>query len=286
MIIGVVIFVKGVFLVKKIFLALAVIVIVASCALANVVMTARVGFLTRLNTTEEEFSRIIQQSQKTSGWNLLSNRHELYGVKFYDSLNTMLMALNKFEIDEIALPDVVADYVTTVNPEYQICCVSTLRSPMSLAFGFNKNNASLAWKFNRVITEMNEDWTMPELQGVYIYGSNRNKPVKFTKYDGAETIRAAVTGDLPPIDYVDAGGNPSGFNTALLAEIGRRLKVNIELVTIDAGARNAALLSGRVDVVFWYETAKEFDWNLDAPEGVILSEPYYSWNKFYHIMKK
>ena len=207
-------------------------------------------------------------------------------MKFYDSLNTMLMALNKFEIDEIALPDVVADYVTTVNPEYQICCISTLRSPMSLAFGFNKNNAPLAWKFNRVITEMNEDWTMPELQGVYIYGSNRNKPVKFTKYDGAETIRAAVTGDLPPIDYVDAGGNPSGFNTALLAEIGRRLKVNIELVTIDAGARNAALLSGRVDVVFWYETAKEFDWNLDAPEGVILSEPYYSWNKFYHIMKK
>ena len=62
--------------------------------------------------------------------------------------------------------------------------------------------------------------------------------------------------------------------------------INIELVHIEAGARNAALSSGRVDLVFWYETAENGTWNLDAPEGVILSMPYYSWNKFFHIKKK
>ena len=62
--------------------------------------------------------------------------------------------------------------------------------------------------------------------------------------------------------------------------------MNVELVNIEAGARNAALSSGRVDVVFWYETAEKFTWNLDAPEGVILSKPYYSWNRFFHIRKK
>ena len=271
---------------KRILFASIIAVIAASCAFASVVMTARVGFLSRLNTSEEEFSRIIQDSQKVTGWNLLSNRHELYGVKFYDSLSTMLMAMDKHEIDEIALPDCVAEYITNVNPEYRICCVAMTHSPMSLAFGFRKDDSALAWKFNRVIQEMNDDWTLPEIQGVYIYGGNRNKPVEFAKFDGAETVKCAVTGDLPPIDYVDEAGNPSGFNTALLAEIGRRLKVNIELVDIDAGARNAALSSGRVDVVFWYETAKGFDWKLDAPEGVLLSEPYYSWNKFYHITKQ
>lgn len=271
---------------KKIVFALVAAAVMASCAHASVVMTARVGFLTRLNTNEEEFSRIIQDSTRTEGWNLLSNRHELYGVKFYDSLSTMLMAMDKYEIDEIALPDIVADYITKVNPEYKICCVATTHLPMSLAFGFRKDNSSLAWKFNRVLQDMNDDWTLPEIQGVYIYGDNKDKPVEFTKFDGAETIRAAVTGDLPPIDYVDASGKPAGFNTALLAEIGRRLNVNIELVDIDAGARTIALTSGRVDVVFWYEMAKGFDWKLDVPEGVLLSEPYYSWNKFYHITKK
>ena len=271
---------------KKILFASIIAVIAVSCAFASVVMTARVGFLSRLNTSEEEFSRIIQDSQKVTGWNLLSNRHELYGVKFYDSLSTMLMAMDKHEIDEIALPDCVAEYITNVNPDYRICCVAMTHSPMSLAFGFRKDDSALAWKFDRVIKEMEDDWTLPEIQGAYIYNSVRTKPVKFEKYDGAETIRAAVTGDLPPIDYVDEGGNPSGFNTALLAEIGRRLKVNIELVNIESGARNNALVSGKVDVVFWYETSSAAEWNLDVPEGVMLSESYYSWNKFFHIRKK
>lgn len=271
---------------KKIIFASAIAVLIASCVYASVIMTARVGFLTRLNTSEDEFSRIIQDSSRATGWNLLSNRHELYGVKFYDSLSTMLMALDKGEIDEITLPDVVADYITTMNPDYEICCMARTRFPMSLAFGFKKDNAELLWKFNRAIKEMEDDWTLPEIQGAYIYTIDRKKPVTFEKYDGAETVRAAVTGDIPPIDFVDEDGKPSGFNTALLAEIGRRLKVNIEIVHIDAGARNAALSSGRVDLVFWYETAENGAWNLDAPEGVILSMPYYSWNKFFHIKKK
>ncbi|MBR4195335.1 MAG: transporter substrate-binding domain-containing protein [Synergistaceae bacterium] len=271
---------------KKIFFASFIAVLMASCVFASVIMTARVGFLTRLNTSEEEFSRIIQNSDRTKGWNLLSNRHELYGVKFYDSLNQMLMALDKNDIDEIALPDVVADYIIRSNPAYEICCMAQTVAPMSLAFGFSKDSKTLAWKFDRAIREMNEDWTLPEIQGMYIYNDGRTKPVTFAKFEDAETVRAAVTGDLPPIDYIDASGDPSGFNTALLAEIGRRLKVNIELVNIEAGARNTALMSGKVDVVFWYETSKGAEWTLDAPKGVILSEPYYSWNKFYHIRKK
>lgn len=271
---------------KKIIFASVLVALMVSLAFAGVIMTARVGFLARLNTTEDEFSRIIQNSDRTKGWNLLSNRHELYGVKFYDSLNQMLMAMDKGEIDEIALPDVVAEYITRTNPQYEICCMVQTIAPMSLSFGFRKDDKSLAWKFDRAIQEMNEDWTLPEIQGAYIYSAERTKPVEFTKFDGAETIRAAVTGDLPPVDYIDAGSHPSGFNTALLAEIGRRLKVNFELVNIEAGARNTALMSGRVDVVFWYETSKGVEWTLDAPEGVLLSEPYYSWNKFYHITKK
>ena len=64
------------------------------------------------------------------------------------------------------------------------------------------------------------------------------------------------------------------------------MKVNIELVHIEAGARAAALSSGRADVVFWFETAQGIMWNDDASEGVLLSDPYFSWNKFLQIKKK
>ena len=121
---------------------------------------------------------------------------------------------------------------------------------------------------------------------MYIYNDGIAKPVTFEHFDGVDTVKVAVTGDMPPIDYVDEAGNPAGFNTALLTELGRRMKVNIELVHIEAGARAAALSSGRADVVFWFETAQGIMWNDDASEGVLLSDPYFSWNKFLQIKKK
>ena len=50
------------------------------------------------------------------------------------------------------------------------------------------------------------------------------------------------------MDYVSAGGEPVGFNTALISEIGKRLGVNIEFVTVDCGARGIALATGVCDI--------------------------------------
>ena len=61
----------------------------------------------------------------------------------------------------------------------------------------------------------------------------------------------AVTGCLPPMDYVAPDGTVAGFNTAILAEIGRRIGKNIKYSQVDSGGRALALSTGSVDVVFW-----------------------------------
>ena len=61
----------------------------------------------------------------------------------------------------------------------------------------------------------------------------------------------AVTGDLPPMDYVGPDDQPAGFNVAILSELSRRIGKNIELVPVTAAARAMALASNQVDVVFW-----------------------------------
>ena len=113
-------------------------------------------------------------------------------------------------------------------------------------------------------------------------GIKELETVEIEHFSGAEFLRVAVTGDLPPIDFVAVDNTPAGFNTAVLAEIGRRLHMNVELFDIDAGARAAALASGRVNAVFWYRTTQNVR-QVDVPDGVILSEPYYSWNQFIYI---
>ena len=274
---------RGMIDVKKVFCALMMIMLLAGTAFAAVMTAPIVGFLSRLNTSEEEFTSIIQNTQRTGKWRTLSNRHETYGVKFYDSLIAMQMALLGGKVDEIAIPEVVAEYLVDADKRLEECCVSRTRASLGLALGFMKENAGLAEKFNAALREMTADWTLSELQGIYIYNKGKAKPVKFSTFKGAQTVKVAVTGDFPPIDYVDAEGKAAGFNVALLAELGRRMKINIELVYIEAGARTSALASGRADVVFWFETSGGSTRRYDAPEGVLLSEPYYNWSKFLHV---
>ena len=256
------------------------------CAFGAVNKSITVGFLSRLNISEEEFTKIVQDSRNMKGWHINTNRHNKYGVKFYDSLMTMQMAMNSGEIDEIALPEVVAEYLLSNNDELGLCCVGRTDASIGLSLGFRKDNAALAQRFDKALQEIKDDMTLPNLHKTYIHNKEKMPSVKFSTFKGAETIRVAVTGDMPPIDYIDEAGKPSGFNAAFLAELGRHMKVNMKLVNTETVARTAALMSGRVDVVLWYETSQDGSWKCDSPEEVLLSKPYYSWDKFLHIAQK
>ena len=139
-----------------------------------------------------------------------------------------------------------------------------------------------------IIKEMQADGTLDRLTKEYITDINaESEPpaVELPHFDSAKTIKVAVTGDLPPLDYVSADGKPAGFNTAVLAEIGNRMLRNIELVQVDSGARAAALSSKQVDVVFWaiVPVSEIIPQDSDKPDGVILSEPYYK-DKIVHLI--
>ena len=271
---------------KKIVYALLLAVIMQGCAFGAAKNAAKVGFLSRLNVSEEEFAKIVQDSRNMRGWHVNSSRHNKFGVKFYDSLAIMQMAMNRREMDELALPEVVAEYLLANNRDLEACCVARTDVSIGLALGFRKDDAALAARFDEALQAMKDDWTLSKLHKEYINNRGKIPPVKFDTFKGAKTIRVAVTGDMPPIDYIDAAGNPSGFNAAFLAELGRHLRMNMKLVNTETGARTAALVSGRVDVVLWYETSQDRSWNVDAPDGVLLSKPYYSWDKFLHIKQK
>ncbi|MBR1486213.1 MAG: transporter substrate-binding domain-containing protein [Synergistaceae bacterium] len=258
-----------------------------------------VGFLTRLKTTPEEFFMLMKTAWSTTGWVIEGGDHSTSKARFYDSLIMMQMALNAGEINEMILPDFVAEHLLKLDKRYAPSCISN-SGPMNLCFGFLKENQALANKWNFALNSMRNDYTLAGLEQKYIknfpedssydyiYGINENKKrnqnkIKFEYFKDAPAIRVAVTGDLPPVDFVAEDGLPAGYSTAVLAEIGKRLHLNIKLVQVNAGARTAALVSERVEVVFWYEVHKNSAFQPDVNEDIILSEPYLSWNKFIHL---
>ena len=159
------------------------------------------------------------------------------------------MALDAGKIDTMELAGVVGEYLLRLkgNNEKYLPYIFSTGVTYYLSMGF-KEGSKWFEPFNEAIKAMTKDKTLLFLKAQYVMDADENpEPVKFEKFPDAETVKIAVTGDMPPIDYVAADGTPAGFNTAMLAEIARRLKINVELVSINSGARAATLTSGRAD---------------------------------------
>ncbi|MBQ7220110.1 MAG: transporter substrate-binding domain-containing protein [Synergistaceae bacterium] len=250
----------------------------------------KMGVLAKLNMTSEEYHKAaLSRDAKGDTAIFSSGSSEVVSRVFYDSLTALVMALNAGEVDEIALPQDVGEYVMNANDGFKLAAI-VRTMPSYLAIGFRKDDdPALRNKFNEALLAMKADGTLAILRAKYIDepGLDEPLPVKFEAYENVDAkIKVAVTGDLPPIDFIAADGTPAGFNTAVLAEIGKRLKINIELVNIESGARAAALASGRADAVFWIQYDKIEGIQADVPEGIALSEPYYNWNQMFGIRKK
>ena len=245
----------------------------------------KIGMITRLNASEEQFGEFMKKVEDTFDVKISSHK-----PVFFDNLNSMQMALQSKQIDEISTYRSVARYMIAKDSRYQLLKDHSLEFIDSFCFALRDDESELRDSLNKVITEMQSDGTLDRLTKEYITDiktDNEPSAIEIPKFENAQTIKIAVTGDLPPLDYVSADGKPAGFNTAVLAEIGNRMLKNIELIQIDSGARASALTSKQVDVVFWaiVPVSEIIPEDSDKPDGVILTEPYFK-DKIVHMIFK
>lgn len=264
---------------------LLVLVLVSGCGEENkpaAPAAIKIGMLKNLNASEIEFDGFLSKIADTFA--LKTSPHE---VVYFDNLNSMLMALDSGQIDEVSTYLCVADYLIARNPKIEILEGHTLEFIDAFCLALRANEPDLKKSLDDAILEMSDDGTFASLTKTYINdvrGKDEPPAVAFENFDGAETIKVAVTGDLPVLDLIRADGTPAGFSTAVLAELGKRLQKNIEVVQIESGARAAALTSGQVDVIFWaiVPVSEIIPANVDKPDGVELTSPYYR-DKIVHI---
>ena len=244
-----------------------------------------VGVLTMLNLTENEMLQ-YRDAEAIAGKVLTDEGYfqmdpdrkpkkmdnQLHTeIIFYDSLDAMLMALNARDIDELSVYYKTGQYLCATNDNLELLytinadvenkafaeLVLTGNMSNDFAFLMMDDKEALRDEFNNAIGDMKADGTMDKLineQIEALVNGTEVKPVTMPVIEDTETVKVAVTGALPPMDYVAADGTPAGFNTAVLAEISQRIGKNIELVVVDSIGRATALSSGTVDAVFWTRT--------------------------------
>ena len=265
-------------------LALAMALALIPCgAVAEGDSALKIGVLSYLNLTEEEF--LARETAKEAALDYLEAHGMLelsepkpegdeapsLQIRYYDTTDTLLMALQAGEIDAIRAPKSTADYLCATND--RLVQPSVFNFPDSdefvqdllnrisdgYAFMMLEANADLRDQFDQAIADMKADGTLDALVLKHIVEASRTgetEAIAFEAFEG-DPIRVAVTGALPPMDYVAPDGSFAGFNTAILAEIGRRLQKNIALTQVDSVGRALALAEGTVDVVFWTRSAPE-----------------------------
>ena len=181
------------------------------------------------------------------------------------------MALDAGTVSHIILPYYTAKYLCSANDEMVItteyhpekatgaAAWALARLSDGYSFMLKEDNAELRDAFDAQIKAMKEDGTLQKLVDEYIVKASEGQEpaaVGFEKFEG-DPIRVGVSGDLPPMDYVGEDGSFAGFNTAVLAEIGKRMQKNIQLIQVKNVGRAMALSEGVVDVVFWTRCLSE-----------------------------
>ena len=229
------------------------------------------GILSYLNMTEDDMALIMDgrkpaikylSKQGVAKYNMTDQG--TIKVKFYDTLESIIMGLESGDIKATELPKCTADYLVAHNDKLEVKLsynmdkaddfAKSVINHLGVGFSFlvKEDNKALCEELDKAISEMKKDGTLNKLvkdhinEGVF----TEPKPIVYTKA-GGDTLKIAVTGSLPPMDYVAPDGSFAGFNTALCAELGRKLNKNIELIQVDSMGRAAALASGKVDAVFW-----------------------------------
>ena len=244
--------------------------------------------IAHLNATEKRMEDILKLVQEDSGVNVSK-----YAITYYDNLKLMQMGIESGGVDEISLYDSVAKYFIANNDKFEAVGGELTLKTLSdnFCFAVRADEATLKADLDKALDEMKADGSLDKLASDYITNVDKGQAppaIDIPMTEGADTIKVGVTGDLPPLDFVSVDGNAAGFNTALLAEVAKRLGKNIEIVDIDSGARAAALSSGQIDVIFWVvvPTVDKVPADIDKPEGIELSKPYFQDNVEHLKLKK
>ena len=233
-----------------------------------------IGRLSKLNITEDEFNEVLKDIMVNS----ICDRYV-----FYDTMTDMLMALNRGDIAVLETDQNTVRYIVSRND--QIVDRPPYLNPNTLIFCMllREEDAELRDQISACIAELNEEGVIEELRQRYIedvIAGEEPGAIEPQVFPDAKTIKVAVTGDRPPMDYVSAGGEPLGFNTALIAEVAKRLEINIEMVNVTCAARGIALATGACDIVFWMEVGDFENWEgadfEDQPESTVVTDPYMS----------
>ena len=190
--------------------------------------------------------------------------------KEYTNLTSMILDLNIGNVEYLLVPTSVANYLKAQDDSLSVA-PGGKGVPTEIRMAVRRTDDQLYKKLENSINALKEDGTLDNLVNTYINEIN-TVSLEDSNLKSDETYVVGVTGDLPPMDYVSPEGNPSGFNVALMTEIAKKNGISFKFVQVEAASRLVALMSKKIDVIFWYGNVEGYT---SEREELLVTSSYY-----------
>ncbi len=109
------------------------------------------------------------------------------------------------------------------------------------------------------------------LAAAMLVGCTSESSSLLTKIQENKKVIVGTSADYPPYEYLDEAGNKTGFDIDLMAEIAKRMGVEIEWVDMPFDSLVAAVSSGKLDM-----SISCFNYDEERDKTVDFSEAYYT----------
>ena len=109
------------------------------------------------------------------------------------------------------------------------------------------------------------------LVGAMLVGCASEPTSVLDKIQKAKKVSVGTSADYPPYEYLDDAGNKTGFDIELMAEIAKRMGVELEWVDMPFDSLVAAVAGGKLDM-----SISCFNYSAERDEQVDFSDAYYT----------
>ena len=170
---------------------------------------------------------------------------------YVDSVTSGLAMMKSGRADFMMTSDITAKYIIERNPDMSFVPITKNNS---LAMLLRAPDVALRDSISAAITKLKASGKLAELRKKWIDELPVGKEPGMQNAEKTafpETVRVGISGELPPFDYIAADGKPAGYNIAVLTEVSKLIGKNIEIVPVNALAKDIALATKKIDVFFW-----------------------------------
>lgn len=209
------------------------------------------------NKRKSEIRKVTDLAGKSVGVNIGGNLSTL-ADKFVSGVNYMYFSDNHNavqglltrKVDAVLLDEPIAGNFVANHPDDLE--IATIFVEDNYGFALPKNSP-LRKKASAVVRKMEKDGVLAELKKRWC-GSDPAKKVltDWAKKTGASgkngKMRVALATYSEPLCYIDAEGNPTGYEMDVINCIAAELDMKVEFISIVSGARMEMIASGKADL--------------------------------------